>query len=230
MAGPFIVAIDGPAGAGKSTVSKMLAKRLGFALVDTGAIYRCVALTATRRGVRLDDDPALEQLLATVQLRFEFKGDENRVYLQGPNGEEDVSGAIRTPEISKAASAVSARPVVRAGLLELQRRLARSAAKGAILEGRDIGTVVFPDAQTKFFLTATSRQRAERRFKELQAKGDTTPFEQILADQNQRDRDDSTREVAPLRAAPDSVILDSTDFGLEEMVAKMERVVRGKLG
>ena len=147
------------------------------------------------------------------------------------NGEEDVSGAIRTPEMSKAASAVSARPVVRDGLLEVQRRLAMAAKVGAILEGRDIGTVVFPKAGAKFFLTATSRRRAERRHKELLAKGSaSTSVEQVLTEQNQRDRDDSEREVAPLRAAPDAVIIDSTDFTLEQVVEQMEQVVHSRMG
>ena len=225
-AAPFIVAIDGPAGAGKSTASKLLARRLGFALVDTGAIYRTVALAATRRGIALDDDPALGNLLPTLNIRFEIAGDENKVFLDA----EDVSAAIRTPEMSKAASAVSARPVVRDGLLELQRRLARAAPRGAVLEGRDIGTVVFPDAQAKFFLTATSRQRAERRYKELVAKGQQTTLEQVLAEQGQRDRDDSLREVAPLRAAHDAVVLDSTDLGLEQVVTRMESEIRARMG
>lgn len=229
-AGPFIVAIDGPAGAGKSTVSKALAKRLGFALVDTGAIYRTVALAASRAGIAFDDDARLGQLLPGLHLRFEFQGEENRVFLQGAQGDEDVSAAIRTPEMSKAASAVSARPVVRDGLLELQRRLARAAKTGAILEGRDIGTVVFPDAQAKFFLTATSNQRAERRYKELLAKGQQVDLKQVLSEQSQRDRDDSMREVAPLRAAPDAVILDSTDLGLEEVVRRMESEIKKRLG
>jgi cytidylate kinase len=227
--GPFIVAIDGPAGAGKSTVSKALAKRLGFALVDTGAIYRTVALAATRQGLAYDDDAALAHLLPTLELRFEMRGDDNCVFLHGWNGDEDISAAIRTPEMSKAASAVSARPVVRDGLLELQRRLARAAPLGAVLEGRDIGTVVFPDAQAKFFLTAASRERAERRYKELVAKGQKVELEQVLAEQSQRDRDDSMRDVAPLRAAPDAVILDSTDLGLEAVVDRMEAAVRAKM-
>jgi cytidylate kinase len=227
--GPFIVAIDGPAGAGKSTVSKALSARLGWALVDTGAIYRCVALAATRQGVRFDDEVALAHLLPTLEIRFRLEGGENHVILHGWSGDEDVSAAIRTPEISKAASAVSAHPAVRDGLLELQRRLARAATGGAILEGRDIGTVVFPEAQAKFFLTATSAQRAERRYKELLARGQTAELSQVLAEQNQRDRDDSMREVAPLRAAPDAVILDSTDLGLDAVVDRMAQEIQKRL-
>ena len=228
--GPFIVAIDGPAGAGKSTVSKTLAKKLGFALVDTGAIYRTVALAASRQSIAFDDDAALAHLLPTLELRFEFQGDENKVFLHGWNGDEDVSAAIRTPEMSKAASAVSARPVVRDGLLEMQRRLARAAKTGAILEGRDIGTVVFPDAQAKFFLTAASAERASRRYKELLAKGQPVELDKVLSEQSQRDRDDSMREVAPLRAAHDAVILDSTDLGLDEVVKRMEAEIRKRMG
>ncbi|HVE85745.1 MAG TPA: (d)CMP kinase, partial [Myxococcales bacterium] len=147
---PFIVAIDGPAGAGKSSVSKILARRLGFALVDTGAIYRCVALSAAREGIPYDDDPRLHELLGRIHVRFQVVGEQNRVFL----GDEDVTTQIRTPDISMGASAVSSRPVVREGLLALQRRLALEAPRGAILEGRDIGTVVFPDADAKFFLEA----------------------------------------------------------------------------
>lgn len=229
-ASPFIVAIDGPAGAGKSTASRLLARRLGFALVDTGAIYRCVALAATRQNIAFDNDAALARLLPSLQIRFEFKGDENRVFMHGRKDDEDVSAAIRTPEISRAASAVSARPVVRDGLLDLQRRLARAAPRGAVLEGRDIGTVVFPDAHAKFFLTATSRQRAERRYLELKGKGASpTSLDQVQAEQNQRDRDDSMREVAPLRAAPDAIIIDSTDYSLEQVVTQMEQHVRKRM-
>jgi cytidylate kinase len=222
---PFLVAIDGPAGAGKSSVSLLLAQRLGFALVDTGAIYRCVGLAATRKGISFDDDAALGALLPTLYIAFSFQGSENRVRL----GAEDVTQAIRAPEISRAASAVSARPVVRDGLLDLQRRLARSAPRGAVLEGRDIGTVVFPDAKAKFFLTATSQRRADRRYRELLAKGATVTLETVLQEQNQRDRDDSERAVAPLRAALDAVIVDSTDLPLEKVVASMESVVNQRM-
>ncbi len=215
---PFIVAIDGPAGAGKSSVSKLLARRMGFALVDTGAIYRCVALMATREGIAFDDDARLGELMGRVHIHFQVVGEENRVFLGG----QDVSGDIRTPEISMAASQVSGRPVVRAGLLQLQRRLALEAGKGAILEGRDIGTVVFPDADIKFFLEANPEVRARRRFEELFQKGVESTLEEVLADQLKRDRDDAARAVAPLKAAEDAIRMDSSVIPLSEVVHKLE--------
>ncbi len=214
---PIIIAIDGPAGAGKSTVSKRLAARLGFTLVDTGAIYRCVALRAQRQGVAADDDAGLERLLESLEVRFETHGAENRVFLDG----EVVSEAIRAPDISLLASRVSSRPVVRAGLLELQRRLALAAGQGAILEGRDIGTVVFPEADVKIFLSADPVERARRRQAELHARGLDTPLDQVLADQVRRDKEDSEREVAPLKAAADAVHVDSTALGLEAVVEQI---------
>ena len=216
-----IVAIDGPAGAGKSTVSKAVADRLGLALVDTGAIYRCVALAATRQAIAYDDDAALGVLLTGLEISFRFEAGVNRVLLNG----EDVSDDIRAPEISKAASAVSARPVVRAGLLELQRRFARAAKDGAILEGRDIGTIVFPDAEVKFFVTASDEVRAQRRFAELQAKGVAMSFEQVLEEQRQRDRDDSTRALAPLVPAKDARLLDTSALGLDQVIEEIVRQV-----
>lgn len=221
---PFIVAIDGPAGAGKSTVSKLLARRLGFQLVDTGAIYRCVALEAGRRNIALDDDAQLKTLLADIHVSFKVVGEENRVFL----GTEDVSSAIRTPEISMGASKVSSRPVVREGLLAVQRRLALAAEKGAILEGRDIGTVVFPDADLKFFLQANPEVRARRRFEELFQKGVESSLEDVLADQTQRDLQDSQREVAPLKPADDAVMIDSSSMPLSEVVRKLEEKIRGQ--
>jgi len=219
---PFIVAIDGPAGAGKSTAAKRLAARLGFALVDTGAIYRSVALAASRSGVAFDDDARLASLLPGLSIVFEpapvGSGSGQRVLLDG----EDVSTAIRTPPMSLGASAVSARPVVRAGLLDLQRRLATAPAnRGAVLEGRDIGTVVFPDADLKLFLTASPEVRARRRFDELQATGDRSTYEQVLADQLKRDRDDAERAVAPLRPAADAVLVDTTHLTLEQVVDRV---------
>ncbi|QQR41538.1 MULTISPECIES: (d)CMP kinase [Myxococcus] len=215
---PFIVAIDGPAGAGKSSVSKLLARRLGFSLVDTGAIYRCVALMAQREGIAFDDDAGLGELLGRVHIHFQVVGEENHVFLGG----QDVSGEIRTPDISMAASQVSGRPVVRAGLLQLQRRLALESEKGAILEGRDIGTVVFPDADAKFFLAASPEVRARRRYEELFQKGVESSLDAVLADQTKRDRDDSARAVAPLKAAEDAVHVDSSSIPLSEVVHGME--------
>jgi len=226
---PFIVAIDGPAGAGKSTASRLVAARLGFAMVDTGAIYRAVALAATWRGVALDDDARLEALLPTVAIRFAppaTPGGGPRVLL----GAEDVSAEIRTPPMSLGASKVSGRPVVRAGLLDLQRRLALAPENaGAVLEGRDIGTVVFPDADVKFFLTASAEVRARRRHAELEAKGDPQPLEEVLADQLRRDRDDSERAVAPLRPAADATVIDTSHTPLEDVVETLVREVGARL-
>jgi cytidylate kinase len=226
---PFIVAIDGPAGAGKSSASRLLAARLGFALVDTGAIYRTVALAASRQGIAFDDDARLERLLPALQIRFSppaAPGGPQLVLLGG----EDVSQAIRTPPMSLGASAVSARPVVRSGLLELQRRLALAPEnRGAVLEGRDIGTVVFPDADLKIFLTAAERQRAQRRFAELQQKGDRSTLEEVLEDQRRRDKNDSERAVAPLKPAADARILDSSELDLAGVVEQLAREVEACL-
>jgi cytidylate kinase len=227
---PFIVAIDGPAGAGKSTASRLVAARLGFAMVDTGAIYRAVALAATRRGVALDDDGGLAGVLPAVDIRFAppaVPGHAQRVLL----GDEDVSVLIRTPAMSLGASQVSARPVVRAGLLELQRRLALAAGNaGAVLEGRDIGTVVFPDADVKFFLTASAEERARRRHAELRAKGDPQSLDEVLADQLRRDRDDSQRAVAPLRPADDAIVIDTSGTPLPDVVERIVRDVGARRG
>jgi CMP/dCMP kinase len=228
---PFIVAIDGPAGAGKSTASRRLAARLGFAMVDTGAIYRTVALAASRAGIAFDDDRRLADLLPTLQIRLAaaapgIPDGGQRVLL----GEEDVSALIRTPPMSLGASAVSARPVVRAGLLDLQRRLATAAGnQGAVLEGRDVGTVVFPDADAKFFLTASPEVRARRRHQELGARGDPSGFEQVLAEQRKRDQDDSQRAVAPLRPAADALVLDTSRLTLDEVVERLTREVAARL-
>jgi cytidylate kinase len=208
-----IVAIDGPAGAGKSTVARELARRLGFSMIDTGAIYRSVALAARRSGVDWDDDEGLRKLLDRG-LDLTFRDD--RVLLRG----EDVTEAIRTPEISRGASVVSARPVVRQKLLGLQRDLGRSAPKGAVLEGRDIGTVVFPDAQVKFFLTASDQARAQRRFSELSEKGLSVPLRDVLSDQLRRDKDDTERAISPLRPAADAIVVDTTGLDLDAVVER----------
>lgn len=217
----FIVAIDGPAGAGKSTVARLVAERLGFALVDTGAIYRCVALKALRAGIDWTDEGRLGPLAARVHIEFHFEQHVNRVRLDGT----DVTEGIRAPDISRGASLVSSRPAVRAALLELQRRLALEVASGAVLEGRDIGTVVFPEAEVKVFLTASPETRARRRFDELRAKGTETTFEHVLADQVARDREDETRPIAPLKPAVDAVRVDSGGLSTAAVVDRIRAIV-----
>jgi len=214
------VAIDGPAGAGKSTVAKAVAAAVGYRLVDTGAIYRAVALLAHRRGVALDDDGGLAPLVVGLVIDFALAGGVNRVRVHG----DDVTDAIRTPEMSRGASVVSARPVVRAGLLDLQRRLAGEG--GAVLEGRDIGTVVCPAAPVKFFLDATLAERARRRQRELAEAGRESEYAAVLADITARDERDSRRDVAPLKPAPDAVILDSTALSVDEVVRRIVDAVR----
>jgi len=214
-----IVAIDGPAGAGKSTVSKRLARRLGYRLIDTGAIYRAVALVARRRGVALDDDPKLAEIVRDLRIDFRFDGEVNRVLL----GDEDVSEAIRTPEISRAASDVSTRKVVRDGLLGLQRRLGQGG--GVVLEGRDIGTVVFPDEEVKVFLTASEEERARRRTQELREKGMAVELDATLREVRERDRQDSARAHAPLRKADGAVEVVTDGVGIDEVVERIARLV-----
>ena len=224
------MAIDGPAGAGKSTVARMLADALGFVLVDTGAMYRTVALAAERQGIAWSAGPGLgaltHRLVEDAALAFERDPARGvRVKLGG----EDVSDAIRTPEIGMGASTVSAHPEVRAALLDLQRQA--GARGGVVLEGRDIGTVVFPEAEVKFFLTAAAEIRARRRFDELIAKGvkDAT-FEQTLEDVRRRDAQDSGRAVAPLKQAETAILVDSSDKTIDETVRFMADHVRSAWG
>jgi len=209
-----IVALDGPAGAGKSTVARMVAERAGLALVDTGAIYRTVALLADRAGLSVDDGDALGAIAATLpaRLRFVVENGVNNVFLD----DEDISLAIRTPAVSAGASSVARHPAVRGALLELQRSLGRKGA-GSVLEGRDIGTVVFPDADVKAFVTASPEERARRRLAELNAKGDTAVFDQVLADIVARDKQDAERPVAPLKPAENAVVVDTTGKTLDEV-------------
>jgi cytidylate kinase len=220
-----IVAIDGPAGAGKSTVARRLADELGFVLVDTGALYRAVALGAKRAGLDWSDEAPLAELARALVARraLSFTRDAGRgvrVELDG----DDVTDAIRAADIGMGASTVSAHPAVRAALLDLQRQA--GFAGGVVLEGRDIGTVVFPDAELKFFLTAEAPVRARRRFDELVAKGTETTFEQTLADVVRRDEQDTTRRVAPLRQADDAVRIDSSEMTVDQAVARMIGHVR----
>ncbi|WP_394850469.1 (d)CMP kinase [Pendulispora brunnea] len=223
-----IVAIDGPAGAGKSSVARRLAERLGFVLVDTGALYRTVALAAERGSIAFDDAEGLERLTHSLvessAIAFtRSEGREPRVLLWG----EDVSDAIRTPEIGMGASIVSAHPGVRAGLLDLQRKLGEGG--GVVLEGRDIGTVVFPDAEVKFFLTASPEVRATRRYEELLAKGQSVTFEGTLEEVKKRDAQDMNRAHAPLRRAPTAILIDSSDNTVDETVSKMADLVQAHI-
>jgi cytidylate kinase len=222
------VAIDGPAGAGKSTIARGLAERLGFLLVDTGALYRTVALAAKREAVAWDDDVAVgrvaERLVAERRITLERgDGGELRVLLGG----EDVSLAIRAPDMSLGASRVSATPAVRAALLDMQRQA--GAEGGVVLEGRDIGTVVFPDAEVKFFLTASPSIRARRRHDELVARGAEVSYDETLADVIRRDKQDTERPVAPLRQADDALLVDSSGRAVAEIIEEMARVVEARM-
>jgi cytidylate kinase len=218
---PIVVAIDGPAGAGKSTVALELAKQLGYTLVDTGALYRAVALVAQERGISWDDGPALGELTRDLRLDFGRSADgAPRVRIDGRDRGDDV----RTPEISMGASHVSRHPEVRDALLGLQRRLGRDG--GVVLEGRDIGTVVFPNAEAKIFLTASAEIRADRRVRDLRARGIEADPAQTLREVEARDAQDSSRAVAPLKPAADSVVVDTTQMSFDEVVRSLVSVVR----
>jgi cytidylate kinase len=218
----LVVTIDGPAGAGKSTVAKALARRLGYSLLDTGAIYRSVALVAKQRGVAWSDAEALATIARELDIRFEFAGDTNAVQVGG----QDVSAAIRTPDISQGASQVSAHGPVRTALLDLQRRL--GAGGGVVVEGRDTGTVVFPHAEAKFFLSATDQERARRRVEELRGKGMSVDFDATLREIRERDHRDASRDVAPMVAAADAVLVDSSTQTIEQVVDSLAATVASR--
>ena len=218
----WIIAIDGPSGAGKSTVAKLLAKRLGYVVLDTGAMYRAVAFRAKQRGICLEDEERLSQLASSLQVTFLTINGELRVLCDG----EDVTESIRSPEMSSLASDISKKEGVRGALVRLQREMGR--AGGVILEGRDIGTVVFPDADAKFYLDADAEERARRRYEELARKGVKVNFQETLEDVIRRDRNDMTRAISPLRKAKDAVVIDSTYLSVEEVVEKMIQVIQQK--
>lgn len=217
------VAIDGPAGAGKSTIARAAAKKLGFIYVDTGALYRAVGVYSLRNGLDTENPETVEGTLPHIQVELQFQDGVQHVLLNG----EDVSEEIRTPQASMAASAVSAVPAVRRFLFDLQREIA--AKNDCIMDGRDIGTVVLPQAEVKIFLTASPETRAMRRFKELQEKGAPDTYEAVLADLKQRDYNDSHRAVAPLKPAEGSVLVDTSALTLPQSVEKVIEVIKEKL-
>ena len=218
------VAIDGPAGAGKSTLARRLAAELGYIYVDTGAMFRTIGLYALRAGKDPKDNEAVNVLLPEISLKFAFIGGEQHIYLNG----EDVSTAIRTEEVGMAASAVGANPEVRAFLLGMQRDMAKT--QDVLMDGRDIGTVVLPDATVKIFLTASPEARATRRWKEYQQKGVEVSYEEVLADVRQRDYQDTHRAAAPLRQADDAQLLDTSEMNFEQSLEAMKKMIVEKVG
>ncbi|WP_102144481.1 (d)CMP kinase [Mycobacterium hubeiense] len=225
MTRSLVVAVDGPAGTGKSSVSRGLARALGARYLDTGAMYRIVTLAVLRAGVDISDTLAIETVAADVPLSVGYDPDEDRAYLDA----EDVSGEIRGDEVTKAVSAVSAVPAVRARLVGLQRELA-SGPGSVVVEGRDIGTVVLPDADVKIFLTASAEERARRRNEQNVAAGLGDDYEAVLADVRRRDHLDSTRAVSPLRAADDALIVDTSDMTEAQVIAHLQALVQQKAG
>ena len=219
------VAVDGPSGAGKSSLARAAAAALGFLYVDTGAIYRTVGLSVRDRGVDPGDEAAVAEMLPPLRIELRYDGEGGqRMFLNG----RDVSGEIRLPEISRYASAVSALPVVRAYLMETQRDLARK--HDVIMDGRDIGTVVLPDAEVKVFLTASAQARAERRCRELEERGTPQPFEEVLRDIEDRDFRDTHREAAPLRRAEDAAMLDTSALDFRQSLEALLEIIRERTG
>ena len=218
------VAIDGPAGAGKSTISKAAAKELGYIYIDTGALYRTVGLNALRKGADVNDrESVIATLTDDLKVELRFIDGEQRMFLN----DEDVSDKIRTPEVSSAASITSAIPEVRKYLFDLQKDLAKT--NNCIMDGRDIGTVVLPDAKVKIFLTASPEARAERRYKELIEKGMDVKYDDVLADMIKRDYDDSHRAIAPLKQADDAVLADTSDKNLQESIDLIIKIIKDNI-
>jgi len=217
------IAIDGPSGAGKSTVAKSLAKRLGYVYIDTGAMYRSLALKVKEEGISPEDELTLQRLALSVHIRFVTEGEQTRVFCQG----EDVTEAIRTPEMSRLASSISKQKGVREAMVQMQREMGKEG--GVVLEGRDIGTVVFPGADVKFYLDAESSERIRRRYDELVEKGVKVDLEETREELLQRDYNDTHRVHSPLKKAADAVFIDSTHRSVEEVVEEMARVVKEKV-
>ena len=218
----LVIAIDGPSGAGKSTVARSLARRLGYVYIDTGAMYRTVALMAKEKAVSVKDERALVQLASSLRISFVKEGEEIRVLCN----DEDVTEAIRSPEISLLASEISKKKGVRTALVQTQRRMGRGG--GVVLEGRDIGTVVFPDADIKFYLDAETEERGRRRFKELIEKGMKVNFNETLEEVVKRDHNDMNRNLSPLKKADDAFFIDSTHRSVEDIVEQMVQIVMEK--
>ena len=220
----YSIAIDGPSGAGKSTIAKAAAKELGFVYLDTGAIYRTVAWHITMMGIGPKDTDHVPMLLDDANIRIDFQPDGQHMILNG----KDITQEIRTPEIASVASQAAAQPSVREFLLDMQRDLAKT--HNIIMDGRDIGTVVLPDASVKIYLTATPEARAMRRYQEYLEKGQKASYEEVLADQKKRDYDDSHRKIVPLKQAKDAVLVDTTEMGLQESIDYCVALIREKLG
>ena len=215
----LIIAIDGPAGAGKSTISKLIAQKVGIPYINTGAMYRAVGVMAQEKGIDLKDEKALEKFLENVKIDFIWDGEKDKILFNG----KDITDKIFTPEAGKAASDVSTVPIVRKNMVRLQQELGKR--NGGVLEGRDIGTVVFPDADIKIFLVASPEERAKRRYEELTAKGEKVDYNEILEGIKYRDQQDSTRSTAPLKKADDAVEIDTTSMSIEEVLDTIYNLV-----
>ncbi|GAV22305.1 (d)CMP kinase [Carboxydothermus pertinax] len=216
------IAIDGPAGAGKSTVAKILAQKLGYTYLDTGAMYRAVTVLLLKEGLSFTDEEKIKKLLQVMDLKIIPEKDGQKIYLNG----QDITEVIRTPRVSELVAKVSALPVVREHLTKLQREYV---TRGEIIaDGRDMGTVVMPEAEVKIFLTASPEERARRRYQELKAKGFAVSYEEVLKEVLKRDEVDTTRKVSPLKQAPDAILVDTTGLSIEQVVDTLLRIIRGK--
>ena len=219
----LIIAIDGPAASGKSTTAQLLAQKLGYVYIDTGAMYRACALKAKKMGIDINDEESIRELLDDIDIRIENHNSKNRIFLDG----EEVSEDIRADDISALASAISAIPAVRYKMVELQRKMGEKG--GVILDGRDIGTFVFPTAEVKFFLTASPEVRAKRRWLELKQKGINKDFSEVLADLVKRDNNDSQRALAPLKKADDAIEVDTSNMTIEEQTDCLYQIIRSRM-